>query len=693
MSFFCPLLISLTLPLAAATSTDICLHTVREAQTISYDEVENPVNFDMTVTALSYNKCTFTACGDGIGIALDNRLTNNLVWKPGDIVRVRGEMTITPEERRFPNVRHLEILGHRELPAPVCATRGDILSGNLDFRSATVVGVVQSVFEDDFDKQCVWIALNTSQGIVMAASTKKDTSTTELHHLVDAEVSLTGLVLPGSGRRVGFPSFISINSTNSTNHIRVIRAAPADPFAPASDSRMPSLHRKVFHGTVLARTKDRCFFKATNGRFIETKPRSGGSIPPAPGSRTSVAGFPEIEGTRLRLIESIFRTEPVSSAPETTALPLPIERLFGCADKMKCINPVFHGTLVRLRGRAIPTFPNGTDDGSFGLTDGRNLVLVDCSSFTSSAKPPDSSVIEIDGILLAEFEPVLPAINFPIFRDFRLIPRSPADIRILEYPAWWTPIRLLTVICMLVLAIFGILAWNRALNARATRRGTELAIEQLAHRAAALKIEERTRLAVEIHDAISQTLTGIALLFDSMTDEATTPSLQRFFSVARQMLASCRRELKDCLWDLRTRTFEEKDMTEALRRALQPFDNEVRILIRFNVPRELLSETLAHDILRIVRELVANALRHGHARNISVAGSQDGDTIRFAIEDNGCGFEPANAPGPSDGHFGLQGIRERIKSHRGTIEFASVRPHGTRIRITLNTGDEDNDEG
>lgn len=134
-------------------------------------------------------------------------------------------------------------------------------------------------------------------------------------------------------------------------------------------------------------------------------------------------------------------------------------------------------------------------------------------------------------------------------------------------------------------------------------------------------------------------------------------------------------------------------MTEALRRTLQPYADEVNLKIRFNVPRNILSETLAHDILRIVRELVVNALRHGHAKSISVAGTQDGDTIRFAVEDNGSGFNPEKAPGPRDGHFGLQGIRERLKPHQGTLDLTAAHPHGMRVQITLNMGERDNDEG
>lgn len=96
-------------------------------------------------------------------------------------------------------------------------------------------------------------------------------------------------------------------------------------------------------------------------------------------------------------------------------------------------------------------------------------------------------------------------------------------------------------------------------------------------------------------------MTGIALQFDNGADE----------SVVRQMLSSCRHELKCCLLDLRSRTFEEKNMTEAIKRAIGPNAGKSKVDVRFNVPRSDLSETMTHAILRIVRELVVNAVRHG----------------------------------------------------------------------------------
>jgi signal transduction histidine kinase len=217
------------------------------------------------------------------------------------------------------------------------------------------------------------------------------------------------------------------------------------------------------------------------------------------------------------------------------------------------------------------------------------------------------------------------------------------------------------------------------------RRGERLAQERVEHVRAELKVEERTHLAVELHDSISQVLTGIALQVDSAAtaNAGKSAAVERPLSIARQMLASCRKELQCCLWDLRSRTFEEKDLNEAILRAIGPQVGRTKVSVRFNVPRERLKETTVQAILRIARELVTNAIRHGHATEIHVAGECQGDVIRMSVRDNGCGFDPSSAPGPSQGHFGLRGIRERLSRFDGGLKIDSAPGGGAKVTISL----------
>ena len=148
------------------------------------------------------------------------------------------------------------------------------------------------------------------------------------------------------------------------------------------------------------------------------------------------------------------------------------------------------------------------------------------------------------------------------------------------------------------------------------------------------------------------------------------------------MLLSSRTELRRCLWDLRGDTLELNDMTEAVSKTVRPVVGSAALQVRFNVPRTRLLDSTAHSILCIVRELAANAVRHGHATQIRIAGEIHDSTLSFSVRDNGGGFDVDNHPGLADGHFGLTGIRERVDRLDGTFTLKSDTA-GTNARVTL----------
>ena len=82
-----------------------------------------------------------------------------------------------------------------------------------------------------------------------------------------------------------------------------------------------------------------------------------------------------------------------------------------------------------------------------------------------------------------------------------------------------------------------------------------------------------------------------------------------------------------------------------------------------------------------------NAVRHGGAKRIWIAGECSDGHIAFSVRDDGCGFDASSAPGPRDGHFGLQGIRERVRAAKGKIEVESAPGKGTKITVTMPEGE------
>ena len=101
------------------------------------------------------------------------------------------------------------------------------------------------------------------------------------------------------------------------------------------------------------------------------------------------------------------------------------------------------------------------------------------------------------------------------------------------------------------------------------------------------------------------------------------------------------------------------------------------------MPRETFSDNTAHAVLKIIRELTTNALRHGKATSLKIAGTIDDGNILFSVKDNGCGFDPDLAPSISQGHFGLQGIAERLERLNGEMKIESSPGKGAKVIVTL----------
>ena len=142
-------------------------------------------------------------------------------------------------------------------------------------------------------------------------------------------------------------------------------------------------------------------------------------------------------------------------------------------------------------------------------------------------------------------------------------------------------------------------------------------------------------------------------------------------------------ELRNTLWDLRSAALDEPSMDAAIRKTLCQKLAGVDLSVRFNVPRATFSDNTAHAVLKIIRELATNALRHGKATSLKIAGTIDNGNLLFSVRDNGCGFDPDLAPGIAQGHFGLQGIVERLERLNGEMKIESSPGNGAKVTVTL----------
>lgn len=200
-----------------------------------------------------------------------------------------------------------------------------------------------------------------------------------------------------------------------------------------------------------------------------------------------------------------------------------------------------------------------------------------------------------------------------------------------------------------------------------------------------MKTDERTRLAAELHDHLAQNLTAISYQIAAAERSRTvdTSASAHHLATASQMLGSCRTELRRCLWDLRSEALDEADINQAIRKSIEPIARNANVRVAVNAPRTKLSDSSLHASLSIIRELSANAVNHGQAKNICITGELTHGTLQFSVADDGCGFDVGKAPGMGEGHFGLGGVRERIRRHNGEMSIESSLGKGTKVLITL----------
>ena len=555
-------------------------------------------------------------------------------------------------------------------------------------------GRVTDQFKDDANPDYCFLTLEDDFGSVYFSSRIASCPFLATNDYTGCRVSIVGNNMPAIAKTKGTRQYL-FNELMYLEYGSFTVLAPPErdffdvpelsPTASIPLGEFPSLGNRKLAGRVLAVREPDEILILTASNTVSRIATRGGPLP-RPGDCIEAVGRVETDTYFLNLSRARWRKASPFPTADVPPRELAAPQMMATAANRTTINTKLHGQTIRIRAvvRSLP-------DSGFGrqivfAESGGLTFPVDAGACPSAVENLErGATIDATGVCWIEIENWRPAALFPQAKGFSLVLRSPDDIVVISRPPWWTVARLTTVIGAMVILMLAVLIWNRALHLAARRQGEKLFLEQSARLSSELKTKERSRLAVELHDSISQVLTGAALKIKTAQATART-DLDRALanlSIAESSLRSSREELRYCLWDLRNNIFDLPDFEEAVRQMLRPYMGDAELAVRLPVPRKKISDSTAHEILKIIRELAVNAVRHGAATKVRVAGSLEGNTLSFSVKDNGSGYDEATAAGPEQGHFGLLGIRDRLAHCNGTLTIEGRRGVGTKATVSM----------
>jgi len=221
-----------------------------------------------------------------------------------------------------------------------------------------------------------------------------------------------------------------------------------------------------------------------------------------------------------------------------------------------------------------------------------------------------------------------------------------------------------------LLTLFAAHAAIALTNARLYERGRELAM-----------LEERNRMARELHDAVTQKLFSLrltarsaAVMLDSAPDQAAV-ELERVQRLAGEALS----ELRAVIVELRPAELDRHGLAETLRKHVRMLDRLHPSLVTFEAG-ELppMDSAVEVAVLRVAQESLHNALRHSGAGQVSVRLAYESGRLSLTVQDDGVGFEQGGTRG-----LGLVSMRDRAESVGGVMTVSSAPGQGTTVRVEV----------
>ncbi len=200
-------------------------------------------------------------------------------------------------------------------------------------------------------------------------------------------------------------------------------------------------------------------------------------------------------------------------------------------------------------------------------------------------------------------------------------------------------------------------------------------------------LDERARLAREVHDTLAQGFVGISTqlaVVESHLAPEDVPGRQSL-DIAKRMVQYSLAEARRSVMDLRAAALDDTDLGGALRLGAHQWTAGSSLNVKTQIVGDAssLPEKVAHHVLRMAQEAVNNVVKHAAASTVEVSLTVEPKQLELRIQDDGRGFDPEGMLLSSQANFGLMGMRERAERLGGEFVLRSRRGHGTELSCVV----------
>ena len=578
--------------------------------------------------------------------------------------------------------RKISVLGTGQYPEPLRPTWEEINSGTLDVQWVEVRGVVSAITNR-------FMSIVINGGRLACVTPQID----DVDRYLDAVVRVRGVIVYHADTSRSFHGeHLEISSEDFIS----IEVPPPDPATVPLVRRAADLMRYNPNGASFQRVKvigqvvhmrDGILYLTDRTNGFRVVPANESLVPPPPGAVVEALGFPEIDDPK----------EPILTVREAAInvidqKPLPEPQRISTAE---LLDPVHDSTLVRFESQLI-NLARYQDEQVFELQAGPRTIRARLAvDEAHSLRIPVGSRVDVAGVYVADRSPRLAS------GPFELLLNSPADIRILRRPSWWTgPHAAMVVGCLTLLLLLG-LCWVAVLHQQVTKRTAQLSEvnqtlrremterhraedELVRTRAERLVEQERNRIARDLHDDLGSRVTRVVLMLDELALEERVPEkeggepVRKISTAARDIIHS----LDENVWAVNACNDTLPHLIDYIGHFATDFLSAANVRCRMDFPDDPpeipLSADVRHNLFLAVKEALTNAVRHAQASEIWIRAVVDDGKLTLSVEDNGRGFEARPNHPSADG---LRNIRQRMESVGGRFDLESSLNNGTRVTL------------